>query len=177
MFPPLSTLGCLQHVRFSYRLYSHKQSEDAANFVTLSGKKKTYTVQWCASTYAVVLFMLAQWCVETRLRYYNGSAMRLWVLAVTLGWRLEAVRGITCFCLGHCPDDQLNGTCTAPPGAPCFAGNFSLQFKKTSSVLRNHEILVWIRIRGSKHLNKGSGCGSGSSFEGTFTSFFKDKKS
>ncbi len=83
--------------------------------------------------------MLAQCYVKTRRRYYSGSAMRLWVLAVTLGWRLEAVTGITCFCLGHCPDDQLNGTCTAPPGAPCFAGNFSLQFKNSSSVLRIHE--------------------------------------
>ena len=28
---------------------------------------------------------------------------------------------ITCFCLGHCPGNQLNRTCTAPPGAPCFS--------------------------------------------------------
>lgn len=32
-----------------------------------------------------------------------------------------ALQGLTCFCLGHCPDNKLNGTCTAPPGAPCFA--------------------------------------------------------
>jgi len=29
--------------------------------------------------------------------------------------------GLTCYCHGHCPDDKLNGTCVAPPGAPCFA--------------------------------------------------------
>jgi len=28
---------------------------------------------------------------------------------------------LTCFCLGHCPQNQLNGTCEAPEGAPCFA--------------------------------------------------------
>ncbi len=73
-------------------------------------------------------------------------------------------------------------------------------------VLRIHDILVWIRIRiwirGSMPLTNGSGCGSGSCyffviilsdankkqyflnkffclllFEGTFASFFKDKKS
>ncbi len=63
-------------------------------------------------------------------------------------------------------------------------------------VLRIHEILVWIRIqiliRGSMPQDNGSGFGSGSCyfrhwpssfsayyelFEGTFTSFFKDKKS
>ena len=31
--------------------------------------------------------------------------------------------GLTCYCHGHCPDDKLNGTCVAPPGAPCFAGD------------------------------------------------------
>ncbi len=64
-------------------------------------------------------------------------------------------------------------------------------------VLRIHEILVWIRIRGSIPLINGSGCGSGSCyfrqwpekknylknffclllFEGTFKRFFTDKKS
>lgn len=48
--------------------------------------------------------------------------MRLLLAAAVVAARLiEAVTGITCFCLGHCPDDQLNGTCAAPPGAPCFA--------------------------------------------------------
>ncbi len=75
-------------------------------------------------------------------------------------------------------------------------GNSYLQ-----TVLRIHDILVWIRIRGSMPLTNGSGCGSGSFyfhhwpsrcqqktyfkkkffcmllFEGTFTSFFKGKKS
>merc|ERR1711936_27947 len=34
---------------------------------------------------------------------------------------LGGSRAITCFCLGHCPGNELNGTCTAPPGAPCFS--------------------------------------------------------
>jgi len=28
---------------------------------------------------------------------------------------------LTCFCLGHCPSHEPNGTCEAPEGAPCFA--------------------------------------------------------
>jgi hypothetical protein len=75
---------------------------------------------------------------------------------------------------------------------------------RLSAVLRFHDILMWIQIRGSMPLTNGSGfgsgCGSGSSifiidiedankklfykkffcillFEGTFTSYFKDKKS
>jgi len=61
--------------------------------------------------------------------------MRVLLLAVSLGWRLDAVRGITCFCLGHCPDDQLNGTCTAPPGAPCFAAVEEVLDPETDSLV------------------------------------------
>lgn len=35
--------------------------------------------------------------------------------------QMKPVSSILCFCLGHCPDNQLNGTCQAPPGAPCFS--------------------------------------------------------
>jgi len=35
--------------------------------------------------------------------------------------KAEQGEGLTCFCLGHCPDNKLNGTCVAPPGAPCFS--------------------------------------------------------
>jgi len=41
-------------------------------------------------------------------------------LAVILT-QMKPVESIVCFCLGHCPDNQLNGTCLAPPGAPCFS--------------------------------------------------------
>merc|ERR1712106_41845 len=34
---------------------------------------------------------------------------------------MQPTEGITCFCLGHCPNNALNGTCQAPPGAPCFS--------------------------------------------------------
>ena len=36
--------------------------------------------------------------------------------------QMKEVSSIKCFCLGHCPDNQLNGTCIAPQGAPCFSG-------------------------------------------------------
>ena len=42
--------------------------------------------------------------------------------------------GLTCFCLGHCPDNKLNGTCVAPPGAPCFSGD------KIVKIVKNIEI-------------------------------------
>ncbi len=71
-------------------------------------------------------------------------------------------------------------------------------FTISAAVFRIHDILMWIRIRGSVPLTTGSGCGSGSCyirslpsrrkqknknkkffclllFEGIFKSFFKDK--
>ena len=47
-----------------------------------------------------------------------GGPTVLYLLALGL----RGAGAITCFCLGHCPDNQLNGTCTAPPGGPCFSG-------------------------------------------------------
>jgi len=35
--------------------------------------------------------------------------------------QFRAGLGIVCFCLGHCPNNQLNGTCEAPAGAHCFS--------------------------------------------------------
>ncbi len=89
--------------------------------------------------------------------------------------------------------------------ASSWRAGASLQLSHSLAVLRIHDILVWIRIRirGSMPLTNGSGsgCGSGSFychhwpsrcqqkntlkkkffcillFEGTFTSFFKGKKS
>jgi len=43
------------------------------------------------------------------------------LLTFVLLFDLSSSAGLTCFCLGHCPNNQLNGTCEAPPGAPCFA--------------------------------------------------------
>merc|ERR1719266_171688 len=34
---------------------------------------------------------------------------------------LSPTMATTCYCHGHCPNNALNGTCEAPPGAPCFA--------------------------------------------------------
>jgi len=44
----------------------------------------------------------------------------VWMVGVA-GNTMEERSGITCFCLGHCPNNELNGTCRAPAGAPCFA--------------------------------------------------------
>ena len=29
--------------------------------------------------------------------------------------------GLTCYCQGHCPNDNFNGTCEARPFSQCFA--------------------------------------------------------
>ena len=62
-----------------------------------------------------------------------GTKVRKWTMREVLSAsllltviNLGGSRAITCFCLGHCPGNELNGTCTAPPGAPCFSGNSSL---------------------------------------------------
>jgi len=45
------------------------------------------------------------------------------------------VGGIICFCLGHCPGNQLNGTCEAPPGAPCFTAVEEVLDPETDSLV------------------------------------------
>lgn len=31
------------------------------------------------------------------------------------------MKTLKCYCEGHCPDNQLNGTCEPRPGGSCFA--------------------------------------------------------
>ena len=67
---------------------------------------------------------------------------------------LGGTGAITCFCLGHCPGNQLNGTCTAPPGAPCFSGYHN---SKIFSPLAHNTYYIHIYICGldfSKHVIK-----------------------
>lgn len=33
----------------------------------------------------------------------------------------SAGNGLTCYCQGHCPNDNFNGTCEARPFSQCFA--------------------------------------------------------
>ena len=33
----------------------------------------------------------------------------------------RAANGLTCYCQGHCPNDNFNGTCEARPFSQCFA--------------------------------------------------------
>merc|ERR1719356_892112 len=58
---------------------------------------------------------------STRLLQLPLDTGQLLVLVSILFTRMQAAEGITCFCLGHCPNNALNGTCQAPPGAPCFS--------------------------------------------------------
>lgn len=38
-----------------------------------------------------------------------------------------------CYCEGHCPDDQQNGTCVAKKGSQCFAAVEAVYFEETKS--------------------------------------------
>jgi len=58
---------------------------------------------------------------STRLLQLPLDTGQLLVLVSILFTRMQSSQGITCFCLGHCPNNLLNGTCQAPPGAPCFS--------------------------------------------------------
>jgi len=58
---------------------------------------------------------------RTTVRAWTTKDLAMFSLAVTMMTLTKGAEGITCFCLGHCPGNELNGTCTAPPGAPCFS--------------------------------------------------------
>ncbi|XP_015513126.1 bone morphogenetic protein receptor type-1B [Neodiprion pinetum] len=45
----------------------------------------------------------------------------LWIGLGVLIARTTGVLGITCYCEGHCPDNQPNGTCEGKPGGHCFS--------------------------------------------------------
>lgn len=46
--------------------------------------------------------------------------MKFFILIFGLN-HLRLSSGLSCFCFGHCPNDQLNGTCTVGPNAHCFS--------------------------------------------------------
>lgn len=48
-------------------------------------------------------------------------ASSFWILGLGIFSQLEYVEGILCYCQSHCPEDRVNGTCEAPPGAQCYS--------------------------------------------------------
>merc|ERR1712088_1001506 len=58
---------------------------------------------------------------EPKVRRTLAKTESMMASLVLIVMSLGGTGAITCFCLGHCPGNQLNGTCTAPPGAPCFS--------------------------------------------------------
>jgi bone morphogenetic protein receptor type-1B len=54
---------------------------------------------------------------------------------VILLFSSRTVRAILCFCLGHCPNNQLNGSCTAPSGAHCFSAVEEVLDPETDSLV------------------------------------------
>jgi hypothetical protein len=110
----------------------------------------------------------------TFLYTYSLRVFRDGLPAVKCGRKSDHLGRLCQLLLGR----MLRGMHFALPGIrkpPFFRNSCS----DTQPVLRIHVILVWIRIRiwirGSMPLTNGSGCLL--PFEGTFTSFFKDKKS
>ena len=94
--------------------------------------------------------MMAGSKVRRTLTKMESMVASLVLIVISLG----GTGAITCFCLGHCPGNQLNGTCTAPPGAPCFSGDHN---SKIFSPLAHNTYYIHIYICGldfSKHVIK-----------------------
>lgn len=53
------------------------------------------------------------------LKIYTRYRSCLWILLLTLS--VKYANGLTCYCQGHCPYDNFNGTCEARPFSQCFA--------------------------------------------------------
>ena len=99
---------------------------------------------------------------RTTVRACTTKELAMFSLAVTMMTLTKGAEGITCFCLGHCPGNELNGTCTAPPGAPCFSG-FLFFLKIFISSLC---FLQWVPCKGvqptylhwNPHIKLNTGC-------------------
>ncbi|BES94511.1 Glutamine Synthetase [Nesidiocoris tenuis] len=58
---------------------------------------------------------------------------RLFLGLGLLIFQVKYVEGMLCYCDGHCPDDQQNGTCVAKKGSKCFAAVEAVFIEDTMS--------------------------------------------